>query len=202
MIVLLQSYTFLQYDTIAVYANFWALFYVFSLYVMYKRWYLSPLSYILSILGKVFSGFFLPMTIFFIYRANISRKTKIMTFISYMVLTGIAATIMLTSDTAYVHNFRIDFSEFLISFSVWAFQMRFDPFIVLAILPLTVGLFLTSRRGVKEADSILVLILGTLLAGPFLLLISEYSFMLPYRFVPLLVFFSIGMGVFLSKKVS
>ena len=38
MVVLLQSYTFLRYDTIAVYENFWVLFYIFSLYAVYKKW--------------------------------------------------------------------------------------------------------------------------------------------------------------------
>jgi len=34
VIVLLQSYTFLKYDTIAVYENFWVLFFLISLYVI------------------------------------------------------------------------------------------------------------------------------------------------------------------------
>ena len=41
MAVLLQSYTFLKYDTIAVYENFWVLFYILSLYTVYKKWYIS-----------------------------------------------------------------------------------------------------------------------------------------------------------------
>jgi len=202
MAVLLQSYTFLEYDTIAIYANFWTLFYVFSLYVVSKRWYLSPLSYILSVLGKVFAGFFLPMTIFFIYRANIDNKTKIITIASYLVVTIIAVTVFAFTETKYFDSFRISFTEFLLSFSVWAFQMHLDPFIVLTILPVTVGLFIATRRGIKEADSILVLILGTLLAGPILLLISDYTYMMPYRLIPFLVFFSISVGVFLSRKTN
>jgi len=34
VIVLLQSYTFLKYDTVAVYENFWVLFFLISLYVI------------------------------------------------------------------------------------------------------------------------------------------------------------------------
>ncbi len=47
IIVLLQSYTFLKFDTIAVYENFWVLFFLISLYVIEKKWFLSPIFYIL-----------------------------------------------------------------------------------------------------------------------------------------------------------
>ena len=59
-----------------------------------------------------------------------------------------------------------------------------------------------SRKGIKVADSILILFLGTILAGPILVLLTDFYVILPYRFVPLLVFFSIGIGIFLSKKTS
>ena len=45
VIVLLQSYTFLKYDTIAVYENFWVLFFLISLYTLQKKWFLSPIFY-------------------------------------------------------------------------------------------------------------------------------------------------------------
>ncbi|MGQ0376978.1 MAG: hypothetical protein ACT4OW_05695, partial [Nitrososphaerota archaeon] len=59
-----------------------------------------------------------------------------------------------------------------------------------------------SRKSVKIADSILVLFLGTILAGTVLVLLTDFYVILHYRFVPLLVFFSTGIGVFLSKKAS
>ena len=37
VIVLLQGYTFLKYDTVAVYENFWVLFFLISLYVIEKN---------------------------------------------------------------------------------------------------------------------------------------------------------------------
>ena len=45
VIVLLQSHIFLKFDTIAVYENFWVLFYLISLYVIRKKWFLSPVFY-------------------------------------------------------------------------------------------------------------------------------------------------------------
>ena len=36
MLVLIQSYTFLEYDTIAVYENLWVTFFLFSIYTIHK----------------------------------------------------------------------------------------------------------------------------------------------------------------------
>jgi len=44
MAILLQSHTFLRYDTTATFSNFWTAFYLVSLYLVYKKWPLSPLA--------------------------------------------------------------------------------------------------------------------------------------------------------------
>lgn len=200
MVVLLQSHTFLEFDTIAVYENFWVLFYVLSLYVIYKRWYLSSILYVSSVFTKAFAAPFLLMTIFSIYRASISKKRKIVTLISYGLAVALIGSIFVASESIYGNLLRIDYSEFVIGFSVWYNQMHSDVFLILAILPLTVSLFLTSKRGVFDADSILVLMAGILLLGPILGLLTDFYFVLPYRYIPLMVFFAVGVGVFLSKR--
>jgi len=202
MTILLQSYTFLKYDTIAVYENFWVLFYILSLYTIYKKWYISPISYILSFFTKAFTAFFFPLSLFFIYRANIPKRKKIIITISYGVILGASAVILLVDDAVYGDVLQVDFSEFWIGFTVWSYQMRFDFLIILGILPLAIGLFFTSRRGIKEADAVLVLILGSLLAGPVLASLTDFYYILPYRYVPLIVFFSMGVGIFLSRNAS
>ena len=202
MAVLLQSYTFLKYDTIAVYENFWVLFYILSLYTVYKRWYMSPISYILSFFTKAFAAFFFPLSLFFIYRANIAKRRKIIIVISYGIILGISAVILLVDDAIYGDVLHVDFTEFWIGFTAWSYQMRFDFLIILSILPLAVGLFFVSRRGIKEADAVLVLILGSLLTGPVLASLTDFYYILPYRYVPLIVFFSMGVGIFLSRNTS
>jgi hypothetical protein len=57
-----------------------------------------------------------------------------------------------------------------------------------------------SKNKLKHADSILILIFGTIMAGPILVMFSPFYEIHLYRFVPLLVFFSIGVGMFFSKK--
>ena len=50
------------------------------------------------------------------------------------------------------------------------------------------------------AAMFLALILGTLIAGPILVMFTNFYEILPYRYIPLIVFFSIGIGIFFSKK--
>ncbi len=200
MVILLQSYTFLRYDTIAVYENFWALFYILSLYAVYKKWYFSPISYMLSVFTKAFAVLYFPMSIFFIYRAKIHKRRKIVIIASYGIVVAITVGIFLAGESIFGEIIRIDFTEFLIGLTSWSYQLRFDYLMILTILPLSVGLLIRSKQGIKEADSILVLILGGLLAGPILVMFTDFYYILPYRFVPLVVFFAIGIGVLFSKK--
>ncbi len=91
-----QSHNFLQFDTIATYSNFWTLFYLVSLYVIHKKWYLSPISYIAAVFSKPLAAVYLPMTLFFTYRAEIPRRKKIKIAVSYVIIAGVAtATIFL-----------------------------------------------------------------------------------------------------------
>jgi len=60
--------------------------------------------------------------------------------------------------------------------------------------------FIKSLKGIKQADSILILILGTILAGPLISYVTDFYFILPYRFIPFIVAMAIGIGIFLSKE--
>ena len=203
--ILFQSRTFLEFDTLAVYSNFWTLFYLLSLYLIYKKWYLSPLSFIASIFSKPLSAAFLPMTLFFIFRAEISRRKKVYILISYalIVVIAIAGIFILDIDLGGgVTSGKISFDhiEFWSSLTIWAFQLRADTLFLLFILPVTVGLFLKSRKGILQADSIQILITGTIFVMPLLAALTLTN-LHPYRFVPLVVFFAIGVGTLLAQKI-
>ena len=200
MLVLLQSHTFLHFDTIAVYENFWILFFLLGLYLINKKWQLSSGLYLLAIFTKAFIFVFFLSTIFYIYRAEISSRKKIWTICSYGVAVLMILVIFSFGDSIYNDIITISDSEFFLALNTLGYTLRYDSFIILSLLPLTIGLFLTSRRGILQADSILVLILTSLLAGPFISMLTEFYFVLPYRFLPLIVFVAIGIGVFFSKK--
>lgn len=201
MAVLLQSHTFLRYDTTATYENFWTLFYVLSLYLIYKKWQFSPLVFLASIFSKPLTVAFLPMTLFFILRSENTRKTKIGLTVSYLIIIGILAfAVLVITDYPYGKSLKFfDGADFWSGFTAWAFQLRIDGLVLVFLLPLTVGLFLRSRQGNHQFDSILVLITGILLAAPLLASFTEFSLQ-PYRWVPLIAFFAIGVGTLLSKS--
>ena len=200
MIVLLQSSIFLKYDTIAVYENFWVLFYLISLYVLKKGWFLSPIFYILAVFSKAYVAPFFIMTLFSTYRSKISRKTKLAILFSYVVIITIAIVIIFAGETLYPKVFEIDPPSLILGFAATAFQFRSDLFILVMLLPVSIWLFILAKNRLKEADSILFLIFGTILAGPVVVMMTYFYEVLPYRLIPLIVFVAIGIGLFFSKR--
>ena len=200
IIILIQSHTFLRFDTVAVYENFWVLFYLISLYVIRKQWFLSPVFYILSFFTKAFVAPYFIMTLFFTARTTISNKKKLGILFSYILIIGISAIVIFSGDTIYPDVVKIDSSKFFIGLATFAPLLRYDFFLLLTILPVVVGLTFLAKNKNDQIDSILFLILGTLLAGPILIIFTNFYEILPYRYIPLIIFFSIGVGMFFSKK--
>jgi len=200
VLIIMQSNVFLIYDTTVSYTNFWILFYLLSLYLVYRFWLLSPVSYLLSIFSKPLTAAFFPMSIYFILRSNISRKQKIITagITVGLILAGSIASVGGFSATAGIWE-EFDEKDFWMGFTSFAYQLRFDGLIMLFMIPLMVGLFIVSRRGIKHGESIMVLISGILLITPILTAFTNQTNQ-PYRFVPLVVFFAVGVGVLLSKR--
>ena len=200
VVILIQSNTFLRFDTIAVYESFWVLFYLLSLYVIQKQWILSPVFYILSFFTKAFIAPYFIMTLFFASKTNISTKKKLGVLISYVVIIGIAISVIFSGDTIYPNVINIDLSKFFIGLATFGPLLRYDLFLILTFLPVVIGLTYLAKNNLKQVDSILFLILGTLLSGPILIVFTNFYEILPYRFIPLIIFFAIGVGIFFSKK--
>jgi len=200
MMILMQSPTFLRYDTLAVYSNFWTLFYVLSLYLIYNKWYISTAAFILSIFSKPLSVIFLPLTLFFIYRSDLSNRKKILLGLSYIaILVGIV-TLILSGVKIPGRSLSFDAFDFWVGITSWAVLLRLDLLILILLLPVIVGLFLAARNGIKQADVVLILIIGTLLSGTIMAAFTDFNIN-PYRYVPFIVFFAIGVGVLLSRKI-
>ena len=200
ILVLIQSQTFLRFDTVAVYENFWILFYLLSMYVIKKQWILSPIFYILSFFTKAFVAPYFIMTLLFATRTSISTRKKFFLLISYVTIIGISALVIFSGDTIYPNVIQIDSSKFFIGIATFGPLLRYDFLLLLTILPVVVGLTFLTKNHVKEVDSILFFLLGTLLAGPILIMFTNFYEILPYRYIPLIIFFAIGVGLFFSKK--
>ena len=198
-VILLQSSVFLTYDTTVSYTNFWILFYLVSLYMVYRFWQLSPVAYLLSIPSKALTAAFLPMSIYFILRSSISRKQKMITagITAGIILAGGIASTEISATQGTEEGF--DAKEFQMGFTSFAYQLRSDGMVMLFMIPLVVGLFIVSRNGIRHGESMMVFIAGILLIAPILTGFTNQTNQ-PYRFVPLVVFFAIGVGVLLSKR--
>ena len=200
MLVLIQSYTFLKYDSFAMYENFWVLFYVLSLYAIYKKWQLSSVSYILSIFTKTFTAIFLPLSLVYVYYAKIKLKTKILLVISYAAMLGVVITVWYLDSSVYSSIVRFDIEQLFIGFTKLSYQLRFDLLLLTALFPLTIALIIKAKKGISIATPILFLIAGSLVAGPIIEIFSGFYVTLPYRFIPTIVFFAIGVGILFNKK--
>ena len=200
VILILQSSTFYVYDTIAVYENFWVLFYVFSIYLIFKKPKFSSVFFILSIFSKAIFVLWLPISILVTLLSDIPKYKKIFVIITHILVIIISVIIFQYSDAVYGNVVDIEVSEFWIGFTTLASNLRFDILLLLLLLPVSVGLALKARMGSKNSISLLVLISGTILVTPVLEMITDYYFVYPYRYVPLVVFFAIGLSTLFSKK--
>jgi len=203
VVIIMQSSTFLIYDTSATYSYFWTVFYVLSLYVINKRtWYFSHIIYILSFFSKPLSILFLPMTMYFTYNAKIPSKRKIFIITPYAVILGAAfALSLLGIGKSLGITYSFDYANFWVGFSALSVELRGDGFILVSLLPVIVGLFLLSRRGMTHANSVLFLIMGSLFTHALLAGFTLYN-LLPYRYIPFIVFFAVGVGTLFSKKIT
>ena len=200
VITLLQSHIFLEYDTTAAYENSWTLFYVLSLYLIYKKWYLSPLTFILSVYAKGLAALFLPMSVFSIYRSDLTRNKKIQTIVIYGIIATVGVIFVASQFTFSIPDVHFDYYDFWSGFTLLPNHLRYEGFVILFLLPLIIALFMLSKRGIIVADSFMVLIMGMLLHAPLLTGFTIYTNH-PYRFVPLIVFFAIGVGIIFSKRI-
>ena len=199
--IVLQSSLFLSFDTSATYSSFWILLYLLSLYViMIKPWPSSPVFYLLSILSKLSVIIYGPMSVFFILNSDISKQRKILitiAILSIFIILLITVIQFGSAGTELALKTDLDWNDFWIGFTAFAFQMRLDGLIVLFLLPLTVGLFINSKNN-RYATSILILIGGILLISPITTGIFNETNQ-PYRYLSLVVFFAIGVGLLFSK---
>ena len=194
-VIILQSNLFLSFSTTAVYSNFWVLFYIISLFmVVHKTWFLYPITYAMSIFSKILSITFIPITIFFVLNAEISIKKKIILLLSLGILISVGIIFMneigMESTT--------DLNGFWNGFVSFSYQMRYDGLVVVFLIPIVTGLYLISKKN-QYANSVSIMISSVLLVGPLLLAFTNVTTQ-PYRFIPLIVFCAIGIGMILANQ--
>ena len=195
--LVLQSYIFLTFDTSATYTSFWILLYVSSLYAIVRFSFANPVFYLGSIFCKALTVLFAPQSIFFILNSQIPKKQKI-------ILSGIIIIILSIGffgvGKGLIDREEPNMAEFWVGFATFAFQTRFDVIMVLFLVPLVFGLFVKSKEN-KHANSISFLIAGALFSAPILTGLTDQTNQ-PYRLMPIIIFFSVGVGMLFSKVTS
>jgi len=200
--IVLQSGNFATYDTAFTYTIFWIMFYLLSMYFIFKSWSLSSVSFIPAVLSKTLSMGFLPITILFIAMLNLPKRKKILLLSSYFAV--IVLGLVFIQITPIGNFISFDISSFDVPKMVGGFasivsHFRYDGIIVMFLLPLVVGLFLTSKKGIPNANAVLILISGVILLLVFVPILTTND-NTPYRVLPLVFFFAIGIGTLLSKN--
>jgi hypothetical protein len=161
---------------------------------------LSPIFFILGALSKPLIAAFLPMSLFFVHRSNISKKKKIIITAAYgvIVVAAILGLFVLRSTSTDYDLTKLSAHDFWGGFTAFNANLQHDGLILIFLLPLTIGLYVVYRRRIRHADSFLFLIMGILLSAPILIAVSNIT-NTPYRFITLVTFFAISVGIILSK---
>ena len=142
----------------------------------------------------------LPVTIIISLLSDIPKRKKIFVILTHLIVIAISIVIFSYTDSIYGNVIEINTSEFWIGFTTLAFNLRFDWILLLFLLPVSAGFFIKSRRGDRNSISLMVLMAGTILVTPVLEMITNFYFVYPYRYIPLIVFFSISASTLLSRR--
>ena len=115
-----------------------------------------------------------------------------------MIIVSSGVVIFATQNLAETEGVGFNSDEFWAGMSSFANQIRHDGLIVLFVLPLVFGLFMVSKRS-RYANSIMLMITSMLIITPLISGFTEITNQ-PYRFVPFVFFFAVGVGTLLSKR--
>ena len=113
---------------------------------------------------------------------------------------GVIITIWSLDASVYDNILRFDLEQLLIALTKTSHQIRFDLFVLVSILPLTIALIIKAKNGFHTASSILFLITGSIFAGAIVEMLSSHFVILPYRFIPTIVFFAVGIGLLFNRN--
>lgn len=200
--IVIQSFIFREFDSVITYSNFWVFFYVLSLYLVYKAWPMSSSAFIASFFAKSITIAYIPFSLFYILRSSHDKKKKILTIVPYVIiLTAASVFLLVISPQSALQNENFIFHppKFFSGFTTIPYQLRYDLFIMMALLPVNFLLYKKSQQGHKHADSIQLLISGIFLTGSIMVGILNYQ-LNPYRLQPMIIFFAIGVGLLFSNK--
>ena len=197
--VLLQSNLFLMFDTTSTYENFWTSFYFFSLYLIFKKPIGSHASFILAMLSKPLIITLLPINLFAIFTNNTKKSQQIILWITYSAIILLIMVALITNNIVHVSELNFDLKKLISSMNEFGNALRFDSLILMLFIPCIIILFRKTGQIAKSVNLIFVGIIMSILSQPIMYSLIDMTLQ-PYRFIPLIVFSAISIGIIFSNS--
>lgn len=197
--VLLQSNLFLLFDTTSSYDNFWTLFYFISLYLIFKKPIGSHISFILGMLTKPLTITFFPINLFAIFTINTKKFTRIILGLTYGIVVILIIVAILTNNVTDASKLNFDFKKIISSMNEFGNALRYDGLILLLFIPTIIILFGKRGQIVNSINLIFVGIIISIFSQPIMYSVIDLTLQ-PYRFIPLIVFIAISIGMIFSNS--
>jgi len=196
--VLLQSNLFLLFDTTSTYENSWTLFYFISLYLIFKKPIGSHIAFILSIMSKALVITLLPINLFAISINGISKRNKIFLLVGYCVLISLILIAIATNNLAHSEKMDFDINRFIESMNEFGNSMRYESLILVMFIPTLLLLKSKTKLIRDKINFIFIAISFAIISQPIMNVVIDMTLQ-PYRFIPLIVFSAISIGMIFSK---
>lgn len=197
--VLLQSNLFLIFDTTATYENFWTAFYFLSLYLILRKPSLSAAAFVLSMMTKPLTIVYMPINIFAILFQKITKRKKIIYLASYGFIILIILIAFTTNNLSHVSIINFDLNRLISAINEMGNSLRFDSLILILMIPMVILLSTKTGELRNRVNIIFIGISIAILSQPIMFSLISMTAQ-PYRFIPLIVFSAIGIGIIFSKS--
>ena len=207
VLFVLHSPIFFKYDLIMTYPTFWVAFFLFSIYLTFKTWQLSPVSFFLGCVSKIMNVMNFPAMILFVYLSGNPQWKKIVGVYGVIMGLGIGGVVV----TKWVYpeiwyrfygimltQFEVNLVDFLWWLGMWSIELFSDKITLFSIFLLIPCLFMLKKAKIQGASAILVMILVFILQPAFISGFTNYTNE-DYRFLPLVIFVGIGIAFLLPN---
>ena len=195
MLFVLSSVTFTRWDTSATYDQSWSLFLVTALNLLYVKPSLAPVSYLASIAGKTLAFVYMPMYLYHVVRQN--GLHGIMFNLTIILTPLILITLLVINiETLLGTSLIFDYNKMFEGSWKWIFYFAEDLHIMIGT-PIMLAMLWIMHKKIRNADVVFWWCVGIILTVP---LIMGFTTQLihPYRFVPFVIFYSIGMAMIIN----
>ncbi len=187
-----------MYDTTSTYENFWVFFYLLSLYLIIKNSITSSFAFTITLFLKPITILFLPINFLWIL-LDIQLKNRKKIFLGFAIIIFVVLMAFFTQNLDYTNNSGFSLEKMFFSFNEISNSLRFDSLLIIVLIPVLVLLYLQSNNFHSRKIFVLFGIFITMISQVLLYGIIDMTIQ-PYRFVPLIVFISIGFGIIFSKE--